>query len=186
MKNIFLAVSLLLAVIFNASAQDRWYTKEAKVAFYCDGSAEKIEAVTSKGVCVVDANTGQVEFSVLMKAFTFEKALMQEHFNENYVESDKYPKAVFKGTLLEPASVKWTTDGTYPVKIKGQMTLHGVTNEMTASATISVKGGKPSGTSTFIITLADYKIEIPKIVADKVSEKVRIVVDAAFIPFVKQ
>jgi polyisoprenoid-binding protein YceI len=66
------------------------------------------------------------------------------------------------------------------------MTMHGVTNEMTASATITVKGGKPAGTSTFIITLADYKIEIPKLVADKVTEKVRIVVDAPLIPYVKQ
>jgi polyisoprenoid-binding protein YceI len=186
MKRIYLVVIAVTALMFNTNAQERWYTKEAKVNFYCDGSAEKIEAFTNKGVLVIDAATGQLEVSVLMKAFTFEKALMQEHFNENYVESDKFPKAVFKGTIVDVASVKWTVDGTYPVKLKGQMTMHGVTNEMTASATITVKGGKPAGTSTFIITLADYKIEIPKLVADKVTEKVRIVVDAPLIPYVKQ
>jgi YceI-like domain len=186
MKRILGATALLLLTSFAVNAQERWYTKEGKVAFYCDGSAEKIEAFTNKGVCVIDATTGQVEMSVLMKAFTFEKALMQEHFNENYVESDKFPKAVFKGTAEDVASVKWTTDGVYPLKLKGQMTLHGVTKDFTTAATITVKGGKPIGNTTFIITLADYNIEIPKVVQDKVTEKVRIVVDAPLIPYVKQ
>jgi polyisoprenoid-binding protein YceI len=185
MKRICCVIVLMLTASFVVSAQERWFTKEGKVAFYCDGSAEKIEAFTNKGVCVIDATTGQIEMSVLMKAFTFEKALMQEHFNENYVESDKYPKAVFKGTAEDVASVKWTTDGVYPLKVKGQMSLHGVTKDITTAATITVKGGKPTGTSTFIITLADYNIEIPKVVQDKVTEKVRIVVDAAYSPYVK-
>ena len=186
MKKIMFFTLFSLAVSMTSNAQERWFTKEAKVNFYCDGSAEKIEAFNNKGVLVIDAATGQIEVSVLQKAFTFEKALMQEHYNENYVESDKYPKAVFKGTIQDAGSVKWTVDGTYPVKLKGQMTMHGVTNEMTAAATITVKGGKPVGTSTFIITLADYKIEIPKLVADKVTEKVRITVEAQLAPFVKQ
>jgi len=186
MKNFPLIVALLMANVFTSFGQERWYTKEAKVSFFCDGSAENIEAFNNKGFLVIDAPTGKIEISVLMKAFTFEKALMQEHFNENYVESDKFPKAIFKGTIQDPENIKWDTDGLYEVQISGDLTIHGVTNEITTPAKITIKNGVPVGDATFIIALADYQVDIPKIVEDKVSKKVRLVVQANLNPFVKQ
>jgi polyisoprenoid-binding protein YceI len=115
-----------------------------------------------------------------MKAFEFEKALMMEHFHENYAESDKYPKSVFKGFITNITSVNFTKDGKYSVQYKGNLTLHGVTKEITGNGTLEVKGGKIVSSSTFMILLADYKIEIPSLVKDKISNEVKIVVNAAY------
>ncbi|HEX5001051.1 MAG TPA: YceI family protein [Bacteroidia bacterium] len=186
MKKFPLIIAFLLMNVYASVGQERWYTKEAKVSFFCDGSAENIEAYNNKGFMVIDVPTGKIEISVLMKAFTFEKALMQEHFNENYVESDKFPKAIFKGTIKDPENIKWTTDGEYAVEVSGDLTIHGVTNVITTPAKITIKNGVPVGDATFIIALADYNIDIPKIVEDKVSKNVRLVVQTSLNPFVKQ
>src|SRR3982750_2211619 len=94
--------SLLLAMISIAAfSQNRYFTKTGKVSFFSKASLENIEAHNKNAVSVFDRTTGQVEVSILMKAFEFEKALMEEHFNENYVESDKFPKSVFKGKINE-------------------------------------------------------------------------------------
>ena len=82
----------------------KYFTKDGKVSFYSDALMEKIEAHNTKAASVIDAENGQMEFAVLIKAFQFEKALMQEHFNENYMESSTYPKASFKGKIEDPVS----------------------------------------------------------------------------------
>jgi polyisoprenoid-binding protein YceI len=107
---------------------------------------------------------------------------MQEHFNENYVESDKYPKAVFKGAIQDFSKVNLTKDGVYPVKLKGKMTLHGVTNDIVADGTMEVKGGAVTGKSKFTLKCSDYKIDIPSLVKDKVSNVVTIQVTAPYKP----
>lgn len=173
---------LALATSISASAQDRYMTRGANVSFFADGSntPEKIEAHNGQGTSVFDAKTGQFQFAVLMKAFEFEKALMQDHFHENYVESEKFPKSTFIGSVVDMSKVDLSKDGSYPVKVKGNLTLHGVTKEILADAIFAVKGGKVNGTSTFKVLLADYKIEIPSLVKDKISKEIRIVVDANY------
>lgn len=179
MKRIVIMLLLTVAMI-NVNAQDRYFTRAGKVSFYSDAPMEKIEAHNSQGTSVFDAKSGQFEFAVLMKAFEFEKALMQEHFNENYVESDKFPKATFKGNIADISKVDLSKDGTYPVKVRGQMTLHGVTKDVATDGTIEVKEGKIKGNSTFNIAVADYNIEIPALVREKVAKEVKIVVDAVY------
>ncbi len=138
---------------------------------------ENIEAHNSKCVSVFDVSSGKLEFSVLLKGFEFEKAKMQEHFNEEYVESDKFPKAVFSGNIKEIGNLKTGKDGTYTVQVSGTLTMHGVTKPQDAQATFTVKGGTISAVSELTVVLADYNIEIPSLVADKVSKNVRIVVN---------
>ena len=179
MKNVFLFISIL-AVSISANAQDRYITRSAKVHFFSKTDMENIEAVNTKGTCVVDFKTGQIEVAVLMKAFEFEKELMMEHFNENYVESDKFPKSTFKGTIADIGSVDFGKNGNYPVKIKGQLTLHGITKDVLADGSFEVKEGKLSGKSSFIITLADYKIVVPSVVKDNISKTIKIDISAAF------
>jgi len=128
----------------------------------------------------IDKGTGQIEFSVLMKGFEFAKALQQEHFNENYVESDKYPKATFKGKLADVSKVKFSTDGSYTVPVSGQLTIHGETKDISTNATITVKGGAVSGHTEFTISLDDYKISIPALVKDKIAKSVKIVVNCNY------
>jgi polyisoprenoid-binding protein YceI len=176
MKNLKLALlTLLIGAPILLSAQ-RIFTKSANVSFDATSnkSLEEIDAKTSTGTIVIDAATGAVEAAVLMKSFQFEKALMGEHFNENYVESTKYPKAVFKGKIADQSKVNFKQDGTYNINVTGNMTMHGVTKPVTAPATITVKGGKVSSQTNFTLTLADYGISVPSLVADKVAKVVKV------------
>ena len=92
-----------------ASAQEKYFTKTGKIRFNCTGGVEKIEALNKGVTCVLDSKTGALQFAVLLKGFEFEKALMQEHFNENYVESVKFPKAIFKGKVENTLAVRLPT-----------------------------------------------------------------------------
>jgi len=174
MKKQFILALFLALFLYSVNAQDRYFTRGAKVVFVSETPLEKIVGTNSQGTNVYDTKTGQFEFAVLMKSFVFEKALLEEHFNENYVESSKYPKSTFKGMVEDPSKVNLTKDGIYPVKIKGQLTMHGVTKDVATEGVFEVKGGKIIGKSNFIITLADYKIEIPSLVKDKISKDVKI------------
>jgi len=180
MKRIILICSLFVFFASQADAQSKYLTRNAKVTFLSDAPLEKIEAINTQGTSIFVAPTGQFECAILMKAFEFEKALMMEHFNENYVESDKYPKAVFKGLITDMASVDLTKPGSYPVTFKGTMDLHGVKKEITGKGTMEVKDGKVRARSSFSLPLADYKIEIPALVKDKVAKEVNITVDATY------
>jgi len=185
MKKYLVVLSILFAVSIHANAQDRYFTRNGKVTFLSDTPMEKIDAVNTQATSVIDASSGNFEFSVLMKAFEFEKALMMEHFHENYVESDKYPKSVFKGTIENISSVDFNKDGVYPVKFKGTLLLHGVTKDLNGQGVFTVKAGKITGSSNFAIQLSDYKIEIPSLVKEKVSNDVKITVDAIYAKFQK-
>ena len=183
MKTVIISM-LLLANLFvhQAIAQDRYFTKSAAITFNAEGAlddVEEIRAKTNTATCVIDASTGQIEWAVLMKSFQFKNALMQEHFNENYVESSKFPKASFKGMLENPETLKWEKDGTYPISVKGKMTLHGVTKELTAEGTISIVKGAITASSDFIILVSDYDIEIPALVGNKVSKEVKVTVNTS-------
>lgn len=180
-KTLILAIAILgLGTI--ANAQDKYFTKTGKITFTSKAPLEDIEAKNKTAAAIIDTKTGAIQFSVLMKGFEFEKALMQEHFNENYVESDKYPKAEFKGAVVNNNNVNYTKDGTYAAKVKGQLTMHGVTKDIEAPATIKVNNGKLEATSSFNIRLSEYKISIPSIVKDKVSNNVKVEVDTKLDP----
>lgn len=176
MKNLKIALlALLIGAPILLSAQ-RIFSRNANVSFDATSNAslEEVEAKTNTGTIVIDATSGAVEAAVLMKSFQFKKALMGEHFNENYAESTKYPKAVFKGKLKDAASVNFTKDGTYKTTVSGNLTMHGVTKPVSAPATITVKGGKVAAQTDFTLALADYNISIPSLVADKVAKVVKV------------
>ena len=101
---------------------------------------------------------------------------MQEHFNENYLESDKYPKATFKGTLTNLNKINFSKEGTYPATVSGNLTIHGITKPITTNGTITVKNKTLLVNCSFNVLLSDYKIEIPSLVKDKVNNKVAITV----------
>lgn len=166
---------------FSLLSQGRFYTKSASIVFDADGpldDIEKIHAKTSTATCVLDAATGQMEWSVNIRGFKFENALMEEHFNENYLESDKFPKAIFKGNITSPGQVKWTTDGVYPVKVQGKMTIHGVTKDIVAEGKIAVKNKEVSAASDFEIALEDYAIKIPSVVGFKIAKVAKVTIQA--------
>jgi len=178
MKNYKIIFSFLLVVGYcNLHAQDRFYTKSGQISFFSKAPLESIEAGNKNVTCVLDTKTGQLQFVVLMKGFEFKKALMQEHFNESYVESSKFPKSEFKGQVLNNSDINYKQDGTYKANVKGKLSIHGETKEIESTATITIKDGKISAASGFNILLSDYKIEIPALVKDKVSNSVSITVN---------
>lgn len=175
--------SLLLIVILaiNSVYGQVYFTKSGKIDFDATSSSspDKIEGRNRTAVCVLDTKTGSLQFSVLMKGFEFEKALMQEHFNENYVESSKFNKSEFKGALLENDKIDYTKEGKYKVMVKGMLTIHGETKEVKTEGEVKVKDGKIKLEADFRVELSDYKISIPGLVADKINKTARIEVDCA-------
>jgi polyisoprenoid-binding protein YceI len=172
----------LVLLVFAANAQDRYFTKTGKINFVSKAPMEDIEGKNKTVTAVLDTKSGAFQFSVQMKSFEFEKALMQQHFNENYVESDKYPDATFRGAVANNASVNYSKKGTYNVTVKGKLTIHNVTKDVEVPGTIKVDEDEIKAESTFNILLSDYKISIPSAVKEKVSNSIKIVVDTKLEP----
>jgi polyisoprenoid-binding protein YceI len=179
-KNILIPTLLLFTII--VQAQDKYFTKNAKIDFFSIAPLEDIEAKNKTGSALLDVKTGSLQFSVLMQGFEFDKALMQEHFNENYVESDKFPKAEFKGSITNNADINYRKAGTYNAKVKGTMTLHGITKEVETTGTIKVNDDNLKVESVFNLLLSDYNIKRPAIVKDKISNTIKVTVDAKLEP----
>jgi hypothetical protein len=181
----FFVAALALFIGFSApvSAQ-KLFTRDGVVSFdaTAPNSPESIKAVNKSGTCVFDKSSGAVEMAVLVKGFLFERALMQEHFNENYLESSTFPKATFKGKIDNPGEVNIDKDGTYKVNATGTMTMHGVTKPVSTPVTFTVKGGKIAAAANFSVALADYSVAIPSLVADKVSKNANISIAANLNP----
>jgi polyisoprenoid-binding protein YceI len=176
---------LLFIAIATATATapvfaQKYLSKAAQVSFFSKTPMENIEAHNRQGTTVVDFEKKEMVFTVLMKSFEFEKALMQEHFNEKYVESAKYPKGTFKGKFKPERAIDPTVDGTYPVTVEGTMEIKGQTRPIKAEGVFIVKDGKLRGTSEFFIVLADYGIKIPGAVKDNIAEKVHVTVEADY------
>ena len=123
----FICITFLFGM-YQASAQ-KYITKTGHIRFYSDAPLEKIEANNRQVNSALDAATGNFVFKVLMKSFEFEKALMQEHFNENYMESDKYPNSTFVGKVTNLSTIDFQRQGKYPAEVDGKLTLHGVTKQ---------------------------------------------------------
>lgn len=183
MKKLLLLLFAAVSIAATASAQN-YFTRDGKVKFDAstNTSLETVEALSNTASCVVDAASGKMEWAVLLKSFHFEKALMEEHFNENYVESSKYPKATFTGTITNLNEVTLSKDGVYHATVTGQFTLHGVTKDMTTYGVITVSGGNLKVNAGFTLTLADFNITVPSMVSDKVSKEAKILVDATLAP----
>jgi len=177
----YIAIILLAWIGMNQAGQDIYVSKNAKVSLYSSAPIEDIKAATSSGGSVFNPATDELDFSVNIKSFTFEKELMQEHFNSDYMESDKFPKATFKGKIQSHVDV--TKDGTYPISVAGDLTVHGVTQKRTIPGTLSVKGGVISMTSEFMVKCADHHISIPQIVFHNIAESIKINVSATYIPY---
>ena len=138
---------------------------------------ENIEAINKQVNSALDIVTGDFVFKVLMKSFEFDRALMQEHFNENYVESDKYPTATFKGKITNLKSIDFTKAGTYKAEVEGDLTIHNVTKKVKQTGTFEVKGDKVHGKAKFNIKPQDYEIKIPSAVAANFAESMEVTVD---------
>jgi hypothetical protein len=158
-------------------AQERYMTRTGHITFFSATPVENIEANNHKVTSVFDATSGSIEFAALVKAFEFEKALMQEHFNENYMESNTFPKATFKGKLSGVGEADLKKAGTYPVTVSGDLTIHGVSKPVSTQGTMTVDAaGTVKATSEFIVKPEDHDIKIPGVVRKNIAETIKVTV----------
>jgi len=171
-------IILLAWFSINQAGGDLYACKNASISIYSKAPIEDIEAKSTGGTSVLNAATGDVAFSVPIKSLKFPKSLMQEHFNENYMESDKYPNAVFKGKIAGPLDL--TKDGTYNVSATGELDVHGVKQTRTIPGTLTVKGGVVSLSTEFMVKCVDHKITIPTLVFRNIAESIKVQVAATY------
>lgn len=163
----------------------KYFTKTGHISFFSKTSIENIEAHNQQASCLINFSNGDLQFQVLMKGFQFEKALMQEHFNENYVESATYPKATFKGKINNLSDINLGQDGTYTAQVSGELTLHGASKSIDTQATLDVKDGKVHAKAKFKVKPSDFKIKIPVAVRSNIAEIIEVSVDALCNAFAK-
>lgn len=174
MKNLIISFILgIWALSTPAFAQKFWQCSNGKIDFFSKTPVEDIEAHSKVAGAIVNTETGQLAFKVAIKSFVFPNSLMQEHFNENYMESDKFPEGTFTGKM-DPLP-DFNKAGTHSVKAKGKLNIHGVEVEREFSGTLTIKDDK---TALLIcemeVPLADHNIERPKLVLVKIADKIAV------------
>jgi len=173
-KTFLLALTFFATVTF---AQEKMTTKTGKVTFEASVPAfEEVKGTNSSSSCVLVPATGEIASQALIKGFRFKIALMEEHFNENYIQSDKYPKATFRGKI-EGFDVNALTATAKDYTIKGKLELHGKSKDISIPAKIRKADGGIEIISNFTVNSDDFDIEIPSVVASKVSKKVNVKTD---------
>ena len=179
---LFLSVLVLVFIASIAppsNAQSLYKSKNGKIKFFSEAPLENIEATTEQATSVLNAATGEIAFAIPIKSFGFEKSLMQEHFNENYLESDKYPQATFAGKFEGKIDMQSTAEQT--LTVKGKFTIHGVTQQRSIPVTLKMEKDGLSGYSKFKVKVADHKIEIPSLVFQNIAEVVEVTIQVKYL-----
>lgn len=180
MKHLII-LSLLTMVALSASGQ-KYMTKNGFISFFSHTPMEDIKAENNQVAGIIDVSTGEIVFQVLIKSFHFERALMEEHFNENYMESDKYPKASFKGKITDLKAVNFEKNGVYEVAVEGDLTIRDVTKKMSVKGTVEVVTGGLNANTKFIVAPEDYNIKIPGVVREKIAKTLEVTVAMKYAP----
>jgi polyisoprenoid-binding protein YceI len=170
-------------IVLRANAEAPAYlfsVSSGSITFSSDASLELIKASSNQLKGIIDAEKKQFAFSIYVNTFKgFNSLLQQEHFNENYLESNKYPRASFEGKIIEDIDLK--RDGLYYIRAKGNLTVHGVTQERILKCELTIKNRKFSIKSNFTVLLADHNITIPKVVNEKLASEIKVEVKADLI-----
>lgn len=181
MKTLF--VTILICVYASFSTAQVFIAKTCDITFFSPSGVEDITATNKDAKPFLNTSNGNVQIKIGMRLFKFAKPLMEEHFNENYVETEKYPYAIFKGKINE--TIDYTKDGEYTVTVTGILSLHGVDKEQTIPGTLIVKGNQIIISGAFKINMAAYNINIPSLYKDIIPEETDVKINATLEPFKK-
>lgn len=152
----------------------KYFSAVSEISFYSEAPLEKIQAGNKDGKSVMNIATKEIAFVVPIRGFHFEKPLMEEHFNENYMESAKFKTAAFKGVIND--DLDYETDGVLNTSVSGTMSIHGIEKNYTVPGKITVKGEKISIDAKFKVKVADHNIAIPQLVIRNIAEEVEVTV----------
>jgi len=181
--NKYFIILVFSILCVNVSAQI-YVANSSVISFFSEAPLENIQAVNKAAKPMLNTSNNEIAIKVPIKGFVFEKPLMQEHFNENYMESDKYPHAIFKGKINE--TIDYTKDGTYKASATGKLDIHGVEKDRTIEGTITVKGQEITLETKFDVKVADHKITIPKVVFQNIAEIIEVKMNSVLVPFKKK
>ena len=162
----------------NGFAQKPLISKNSSISFFSSTPVEDIQAINNTATSAIDVNTGEIIFKANNTSFQFKKKLMQEHFNENYMESEKYPLSSFSGKITDKPD--FDKDGTYTVTVTGNLNIHGVSKAYTTKATLIIKDHVVKANAVFKIKIADHKIKIPSLVITNIAEVMEVKVNATY------
>ncbi len=179
-------ITIIFFTLYSAKlfSQGIYSASGGNASFYSSAPLEDIEAVSTGMSSVLNAATGEIVFIVPIRSFRFKKSLMEEHFNEKYLESDKYPQAIYKGKINEMPDI--SKDGQYRISSSGSLNIHNVNIQRTDSAMLTVKEGVISMEGNFKVALKDHDIEIPKLVIRNIAEVVDVKFSARYAPYKKE
>jgi polyisoprenoid-binding protein YceI len=183
------ALLMLLAVALFSNAQedkyaDSYICQKGMIHFFSATAMENIDATTNTALCVLNTKTKKVYAKITQTSFVFKDKLMRDHFNENYMETDKFPTGILDMTIVEDQDFK--KDGVYDVTLKGTLEMHGVKQEREIKGKLTIKNGQPvNGAAVFMVKLADHKIKIPSVVGANIAEDVQVTIDFNFEKFHK-
>ncbi|MCX8079896.1 MAG: YceI family protein [Bacteroidia bacterium] len=186
-KKAIKTVSIFLFLLLYIDNKSQIYSAKAnatEVSFLSEAPLENIEAVNKGGIVVLNANGNQVQARITIMNFKFKNALMEEHFNENYMESDKYPNAFFKGRIIE--NVDYSRQGEQNVNVEGELEIHGVKKQVILPAKINIKGKEIEVYSKFKVKVADYNIKVPSLYVKNIAEEVDVTIKSTLEPFTKK
>lgn len=179
-------ITLLLTILLSLNIHAQIYTAKSggtSISFFSEAPLENIEATNKSASIVLKTSTNDLQMSISIQNFKFKNALMEEHFNENYLESSKYPKCVFKGKINEP--IDYEKDGEYKVTVTGKMEMHGVTKDVTIDGTLTKTGTEIKLYSKFKIRVADYNIKVPSMYVKNIAEVVDVTFNSVLEPYKK-
>lgn len=152
----------------------RLVDRSGTVSFFSRAPLENIEATNHQVLAVIDGKNGEVAVAMLMRGFKFDKSLMEQHFNENYIESEKYPKATFEGKILDYSPELLTRDGTHLIHVSGRLTIHGVSQTRDIETNLVKDNDGIHVTFQFPVRLKDHEVDIPKVVVANIAEEVAV------------
>ncbi|MFN8155497.1 MAG: YceI family protein [Bacteroidia bacterium] len=183
MKKILAVIAIVLTTS-TVYAQNILLATGGKMSFFSETPLENIDATSQSATSVITTTTNAIQFTIPVRTFKFKKALMEEHFNEKYVESEKFPKSTFKGTINE--AINWSRDTVANITATGVMDLHGVNKMITESGKLTIKNGVVTIDFVFNVALKDYNIEVPKVVTQSVAEVIKITGSFTYKPYIKK
>ncbi|MDQ6901686.1 MAG: YceI family protein [Bacteroidota bacterium] len=169
-----LAIITLITACSNEANSQVYFTKNGGISFFSKASLEYIQADNNQVISIINIQSGEIRFSVLNNAFHFPKAMMEEHFNSDYMESEKFPASTFKGTITGINKVDVSKNAVYSLTVQGDLSIHGISKPVTTTAMLNVNDGKIEGNAVFKILLKDFDIKIPSLVINNISEKIEI------------
>ncbi len=178
----FFTLTLLILLMSNAAISQIYLTRNGTIRFFSEAPLENIEAVNRQVMSALNIETGEFVFRLPMRSFAFDKALMQEHFNDNFVESHKYPNASFQGEITSISAIDFKSNGTHEVIVSGALTIKDVTKNIAESGTLIINEGQIRGSAVFIVRPEDYNIRIPGRYVRNIASEIEVFVDVGLNP----